>query len=443
MVRTSRFLGPIGPGKDPLVRVGDPVYGASPMSPVPTALVVRPSTRDRMNLGDPGLDTHVRTILLREDASAPTPAALVQRVAEDPRFAGIDGVFGSADSSAHLAVHLAARLGLPGPTPEAFMRCHDKLASRQLQAEAVPEATARFFPLDPYSALPDPLPVPFPLFVKPVSAHLSQLAYPVHDRGELESVMALARAQLDAITAFDEALEGRSFHLMVAEELLTGRLVTFEGFVCRGALTPIGVTDSVMHPNGISFLRFDYPSVLPREIQEQIAAVAERLMSALGFDGSLFNIEFFVDDAGVPKIVEVNGRMASQFAPLVRAVHGVSPYRIQLELVTGGAPTLPPRDPDVVASSFVLRHYEEAVVASVPDVNPVLERFPGSHVELLVQPGQLLSDNDDDSASHRLAVVAMSGPDHDTLLRQWDEVQQLLPFELVPTDAAARSTPSR
>lgn len=410
------------------------------MNGSPTALVIRPSTRDRINLGDPLLDTHVRTILLREDGSAPTPAALIQRVADDPRFAGIDGVFGSSDSSAHLAVHLASRFGLPGPTPEAFMRCHDKLASRRLQAEAVPEATPRFFPLDPYVALPDPLPVPFPLFVKPVSAHLSQLAYPVRDRRELEAVLGLARAQLDAIAAFDEALEGRSFHLMVAEELLTGRLVTFEGFMCRGTLTPIGVTDSVLHPNGISFLRFDYPSALSAEVQSRIVSVAERLMPALGFDDSLFNIEFFVDDAGAPKIVEVNGRMASQFTPLVRAVHGVSPYGIQLELVTGGTPTLPPADPGVVASSFVLRHYEEAIVDSVPDPTTVLDRFPGSHVEILVRPGQLLSDNDDDSASHRLAVAAMSGPDRETLIRRWDEVQRLLPFELVPTDVSARST---
>ena len=64
-------------------------------------------------------------------------------------------------------------------------------------------------------------------------------------------------------------------------------------------------------------------------------------MPALGFDDSLFNIEFFVQADGTAKIVEVNGRMASQFAPLVRAVHGMSSYRIQLELVTGGKPHLP------------------------------------------------------------------------------------------------------
>ena len=70
--------------------------------------------------------------------------------------------------------------------------------------------------------------------------------------------------------------------------------------------------------------------------------VARRLMPALGFDGSLFNIEFFVDAGGRPSIVEVNGRIASQFGPLVRAVHGVSSYELALELAAGGGPDCRP-----------------------------------------------------------------------------------------------------
>ncbi len=225
------------------------------------------------------------------------------------------------------------------------MRCHDKLESRRLQREAVPDATPRFFALDPSDPIPDPLPLPFPLFVKPVSAHLSQLAFPVNDRDQLEVALRSAREQLDRVAAFDEELEGRSFHLMLVEELLDGRLVTFEGFMHDGSMTPIGVTDSVMHPNGISFVRFDYPSALPPEVADRLAEIAGVLMPALGFDDSLFNIEFFVAADGTAKIVEVNGRMASQFAPLVRAVHGTSTYRIQLELVTGGRPTLPGASP--------------------------------------------------------------------------------------------------
>src|SRR5436853_6106633 len=104
-----------------------------------------------------------------------------------------------------------------------------------------------------------------------------------------------------------------------------------------------------------------------------MAYVAARLMPALGFDQSMFNIEFFVAEDGRITIVEVNGRMASQFAPLVRAVHGVSTYELQLELASGGSPAMPAPRPDVVAASFLLRTYEDAIVRSVPDTAPVNE----------------------------------------------------------------------
>jgi biotin carboxylase len=399
----------------------------------PTALIVHPGARDRWNLQDPDVRAHVRAIVVDDDGPADRPTAIMDRLAADPRSSAVDGVFGSTDASAHLAVRLAALRGLPGPTPEAFMRCHDKLESRRLQRATVPEATPEYFSIDPNALIPDPLPIPFPVFAKPISAHLSQLAFAIRDRHELEHALAAAREHLDAVAAFDEELEGRSFHLMLVEKLLQGRLVTFEGFMHRGDMTPIGVTDSVLHPNGISFVRFDYPSTLAPAMCDGLSDIARRLMPALGFDDSMFNIEFFVHPDGSAKIVEVNGRMASQFAPLVRAVHGMSSYRIQLELVTGGTPTLPPPRHDIVCSSFVLRHYaEDAVVESAPDPDAVLERFPGSHVELLVRPGQRLSDNDDDSKSYRLAVVAMSGPDRGTVLRDWDEARRLLAFSLRP-----------
>lgn len=410
----------------------------------PAALIVHPGARDRLNLEDPDVRAHIRAIMLEDDAPTDRPTAILERLAADPRSRDVDGAFGSSDASAHLAVRLAARRGLPGPTPEAFMRCHDKLASRRLQRDAVPHATPRFFSLDPNAPIPDPLPLPFPLFVKPVSAHLSQLAFPVRDRRELDAALGAARAQLDRVAAFDEELEGRSFHLMLVEELLEGRLVTLEGFMHAGKMTAIGVTDSVLHPNGISFVRFDYPSALPSDVSNRLCEIAEVLMPALGFDDSVFNIEFFVEADGTAKIVEVNGRMASQFAPLVRAVNGRSTYRIQLELATGGSPSVPEPRTDVVASSFVLRQYiEDGVVESLPDPNAVVERFPGSQVELLVRRGQRLSENDDDSASHRLAVVALSGPDRASLLRDWQEAQRLLAFELRPLDRDDRTSTVR
>jgi biotin carboxylase len=403
---------------------------------VPSVLVVCPGQRDRLNFADERI---IDRYALRF-AGQPIRAGFDARTFVDhmTRFGpAADGIFGSSDATGHIASILAEAAGLPGPGREAFMRCHDKLASREIQARAVPEATPAFAAVD----LDDPHvrpPLPFPFFVKPIAAHLSQLAYHVDDEAEFAGVVAKARREIDAITAHDRALEGREFRTLIAEELLDGSLVTFEGWMQGGRVTPIGVTDAVMHPNGISFLRFEYPSRLPDEAQRAMADVAERLMPALGFGDSMFNIEFFVGPDGTPKIVEVNGRMASQFAPLVQAVHGVSSYEIQLDLCTGRTPDLPPARGDLVAASFVLRTYADAVVRSVPDPTTVLERYPHAHVEVLVGPGRRLSDYDDDTASHRLAVVALAARDRASLLARFAEAVELLPFELEPVSTPVR-----
>ena len=224
----------------------------------------------------------------------------------------------------------------------------------------------------------------------------------------------------------------RSKLVKLSEELLSGLEVTLEGYVHEGRLTTIGVTDSLKYPGTNSFERFEYPTALGAERQAELSGVATRVLPALGFDGGFFNMEFFVPETGPARIIEVNGRMASQFAPLVRAVHGVSSYEIQLDLVSGGSPELPPARDDLVASSFVLRTYQDAIVEAVPDPAAVLERFPHAQVELLVRPGQRLSENDHDVASHRLALVALAAPTREAVLARYEETKRLLTFDLRP-----------
>ena len=101
-------------------------------------------------------------------------------------------MFGSSDSTAALATVVADRLGLPGPGYEAFMRCHDKLVCRRIQAEAVPEAVPAFAADRHPPAAPSAPPLPYPFFVKPVQGHLSQHAYAVDGPERLAEVLAAA-----------------------------------------------------------------------------------------------------------------------------------------------------------------------------------------------------------------------------------------------------------
>ena len=126
--------------------------------------------------------------------------------------------------------------------------------------------------------------------------------------------------------------------------------------------------------------------------------MSPRVLPALGFDDGFFNVEFFVPEEGPAQIIEVNGRIASQFAPLVQGLHGRSTYDALFQLALGEDPDWEPGEPDGVAVSYVLRVFEDAFVEAVPDPEPDLE--------VLVRPGLSLSEQGvNDAQSYRLAIL--------------------------------------
>jgi hypothetical protein len=115
--------------------------------------------------------------------------------------------------------------------------------------------------------------------------------------------------------------------------------VTVEGFVHGGKATIIGVVDSVMFPGTLAFARFDYPSALSEDVQRRMADIAATLMPGLGFDNGLFNIEMIYDpESDVISIIEINPRMASQFADLYEKVDGTNSYAVLLDIAQAHAP---------------------------------------------------------------------------------------------------------
>jgi hypothetical protein len=121
-------------------------------------------------------------------------------------------------------------------------------------------------------------------------------------------------------------------------------------------------------------------------------------MPQLGFDGGFFNVEFFVAPGKPPRIIEVNARIASQFAPLVQALHGRSTYGALFELACGDDPDWRTGRPAGVGVSYCLRAFDDAFVEAVPD--------PEEGLELLVRPGLHLSDQGvNDAQSYRLFIL--------------------------------------
>ena len=336
--------------------------------------------------------------------------------------AGADGVVGTKDRSALLSSLLGERLALPGPTPDALLNCQHKARSRALHQEVAPAATPCFTTVR--SAVDPPPACPPPWFAKPIVGRLSQGVRRVDDGSELgeladPSGYAAAYAAIAELAGLRrDAVQG-----FLVEELARGAEVTLEGYVFAGRVTAVGITDSVMYPGTNSFQRFEYPSALPSDREEELSELARRVLPALGFDGGFFNMEFVVPAEGPATIIEVNGRIASQFAPLVQALHGRSTYDALFSLATGRDPAWEGERPGGVAVSYVLRSFSDALFESVP------EREEG--VEILVRPGLRLSEQGtNDVESFRVAIVYGAGETRAEALERCRARARRLRFQL-------------
>jgi hypothetical protein len=382
-------------------------------------LVLCPQERDLTAVRAAGLESRYRIRFEGSDLDQLEefdPAAFLAELADTPA----DAVVGTKDLSALLAALLAERRGLPGPTPEALIACQHKPTARELQRRAAPEATPRFATLDgrpPFGP---------PFFVKPVVGRLSQNAYRIDDLSELSDLRENERytdryARIAALAPGDAP----DVHGFIAEELLSGEEVTLEGYVSGGQATTIGVTDSVKYPGTLSFERFEYPSRLSEERQAELSDVAARVLRQLRFDGGFFNVEFFVPARGPAQIIEVNGRIASQFAPLVQGLHGRSTYDVLFALACGEDPRWQTHLPEGYAVSYVMRVFEDAFVEAVPD--------PEDGLEVLVRPGLALSEQgQNDAQSYRLAILYGVGATREEAVEGCRRRAEKLNFRLAP-----------
>lgn len=416
-------------------------------------LIVCPNSWDEAQLAaaGPRLERAYDLLFHGQDAEDdPAGFPLLSFVAEVvERYRGrIDGVTSSSDYPGCLvAAAVAQELGLPGPAPEALLRCSHKYYSRLAQQESVPEATPRFALVDPWRLDRHAPGLAFPCFVKPVKSWFSVLAQPVGSFDELQAFAARPDVQthLSSFVApfnqFIARYSGLTLDggFLLAEELLRGDQVTVEGYVSGGEVVVTGIVDSVMFPGTISFQRFDYPSRLDRGVQVRMIEIARRVMRHVGLDDSLFNVELFHDPAtGRVTIIEINPRMVGQFADLMEMVDGTNTYEVLLAVAAGERPAVRrARGRFAVAASFPLRAFEDRRVLRVPGAARLAEvrrRHPVSVVKVYCRPGHRLSEEgQSDGLTHRYGVVNMGGQDRESMLAEFAEVEGELGFAFEAT----------
>ena len=374
---------------------------------------------------------------------AADPIAEVARIRAEIGDRDIAGVVSTDDyPGAALAAVLAKELGLPGPEPRASLICQHKYLSRVAQGRIVPDAVPAFWPIDvaEHAVLPEGM--TFPAFVKPMKSFFSIGAQRIESVAELEACKD-KWAKLDEFFLPLDRLLRRHAGIeigttrLIAEGLLEGAQVTVEGYAHGGEVHILGVVDSIFFRGTLAFSRFEYPSALPRRVQERMGDIARRLMSGLGFDNFMFNIEMMYDAREDRiAIIEINPRMASQFADLYEKVDGTNAYDVLLDLGTGVRPTPKRRQGKYrFAASCVLRTFEDCVVAALPSAERLAEiehAHPDIRVEIHATAGRRLSDELQDGTSFRYGIVSLGGRNRADVLSRFEACQAELGIVLVP-----------
>jgi biotin carboxylase len=371
------------------------------------------------------------------------PIAEVARISAEVVGRDIAAIVSTDDyPGSALASVLAKALGLPGPDPRVSLICQHKYLSRLAQARVLPEAVPPFWPIDVAAGASLPDGIAFPVFVKPMKSFFSIGAKTIGCAAELAEAKRRWIALDDFFLPLERLLERETrveigTTRLIAEGSLKGHQVTVEGYAFGGEVEVLGVTDSIFFPGTLAFSRFEYPSALPEGVQERMAEMARRLMGGLGFYDGLFNIEMMYDGTEDRiAIIEINPRMASQFADLYEKVDGTNAYEVLLDIGTGVRPSPKRRQGRYqFAASCVLRTFEDYVVAALPSEDQLAEleqRYPDIRVEIHATAGRKLSDELQDGTSFRYGIVTLGGRDRTEVFQRFEACRAKLGIVLLP-----------
>lgn len=368
----------------------------------------------------------------------------------------VHGVIGYMDFPVSTMVPvLSERFGLRSASVSSFIQCEHKYWSRLRQREVIPEHIPRFCLFDPFD--PDAarsIELDYPFWIKPVKSFGSHLGFRIGSRKDLDEALPIVRRNITRISRpFDALLEhldldmpeqvrSVSGHHCLAEELIGGWQCTLEGCMVDGELHAHGIVDSIRYPGRSVFLRYQYPSALPRRIQLQMAHIGKRFLNYIGFDQSAFNMEFFWDrKRDKISMLEVNTRVAQHHSDLFQKVDGVSNHQVPVDLALGRKAVIPDRKgPYKCAAVFFHRKFEDAWVDAVPEPGEIarIERqLPGTRIQVDIEPGMMLSDlSEQDSYSYICALIYMGAKDQKSLLETYQRCLGNLDFKLYPVPAS-------
>ncbi|MGV9641013.1 ATP-grasp domain-containing protein [Streptomyces sp. NPDC003514] len=323
-----------------------------------------------------------RNVITANTNDAETLAPQVERLHS---VLGFDGVITSCDYYLPVVARTAARLGLPGPAPEAIENACRKDATRRVLAEAgVPGP--RFGVHEEWADIARcARDIGYPLVVKPVDLCAGMLVRRVDDEAQLA-------AAVKALADFPVNARGQQrASAVLLEELLDGPEVSVESVSHAGVVHVVGVTDkSIGGEPAFVETGHMFPAALSATDRAAVERTAIDAITALGLtDGVVAHTEIKVTSAG-PRVVEVNPRPAgNRITELLRHVTGIDLAAAFVDVGLGRSPDLRRTDTGLrsAAIGFLVPEATGTLVAldggrarTAPDVLEVELAQPGRQV---------------------------------------------------------------
>ena len=364
----------------------------------------------------------------------------------------IDAIIGYWDfPTSALVPILRKEFSLPGPSLEAVAACEHKYWSRLEQQKSIPDIVPGFCAVDPFAEDPArEIKLEYPYWIKPIKAHSSFLGFKIRNEADLRACIPVIRANIgqfgNPFNAFLSRVElpdeiaNVTGNFCIAEEIISGGVqCTLEGYEYAGEVHIYGVVDSIRSGAHRScFSRYQYPSRIPRRVQQRMMESARTFVAHIDYRNAPFNIEFYwspgTDEI---RILEINARISKSHSPLFLLVDGSSHQTVSIDLALGERPVFPHRrGPYKRAAKFMLRVFHDAIVEGVPDqadMERLLSLYPDALVRILVKPGDRLAHLlFQDSYSFEIAEIFLGADDQASLLRKYGEILRVLPFRLNP-----------
>jgi len=386
---------------------------------------------------------------LQEGQSIPLRALLEKAQTQLENFDGpVDAVIGFWDFPVSTMVPILCRRfgGLRSASLESIVKCEHKYWSR-LEQQKVIDEYPRFGLVDLERDTEPPAGVNFPLWIKPVKSFSSDLAFGARNIDEFRESLPEIRAGIGRIgVPFDILLEHLELppeiadivgggQACMAEEAISGRQLTVEGYRYSGQTHTYGVLDSVTDDDS-SFVRFQYPAPIPARVTDRMDDITDRVLDQVGLDNTTFNIEFFWDEAtDALNVLEINPRHSQSHAELFEQVDGAPNHQAMLQLALGRDPDMPRRAGKyAMAAKWFLRRRDDGVIRRHPsdaEITALERETDGVTIDVIAHRGTRLSElPDQDSYSYKIANIYTGGADEADLTAKFERVAAALSFEI-------------